>query len=760
MPASPRGDAKRASAGACGAFLGSARIARMKTPAYKDPRKPVAARVRDLLGRMTLEEKAAQLMQRTIGRDTNPNNVGPDHPFDPLVGSILSAYVGTPARNAFQRIAVEKTRLGIPIVWAYDVVHGWRTSFPVPLAQACSFDPSLTEAACRVAAEECHADGGIDWTFAPMVEVGHDPRWGRNVEGYGEDPFTASRFAAAAVRGYQGRRRADLAKDGRIAACLKHFVGYSASEGGRDYSYTDISARALREWYLPPFEAGVRAGARTVMSSFNCIGGTPAVAHRGLLTDTLRGEWGFDGLVVSDWGGVSQLRVQRYSSDPAVQTLAALCAGNDMDMADNVYCNIPALVRAGKLPIRVVDRAVARVLRLKFELGLFERPYVPERPIEKTCRLPKYLDLAARCARACAVLLKNDKDVLPLDPKKVKRLALVGPAADDCPTLVGTWAGLCAKNHAEVPSLLDEAPRFFPNAKIDYAPGCLPGPGRRATVDFVPGCPLDPDVQPDRAAIAKAVRAARAADVVVVALGEPGWFTGENKSRRDICLSPAQTALVDALAATGKPLVGLVSTGRPLAFPETAAKLDAILYLWQGGSRAAQAAWELVTGAANPSGRLAMTFPRAVGQIPVYYNRQARSRERLFDYLDVPQENDPWLPFGHGLSYTTFEYGKVKVAVRGGRVEATVTVKNTGKREGAETVFWYLSDPEATSTQPILRVVGFEKVPLKPGESKTVRLSLSRRDLAAMQPDGTRRFEPGAFKLSASHRVSASFEVR
>ena len=265
----------------------------MKTPAYKDPRKPVATRVRDLLRRMTLEEKAAQLIQRTIGRDVNPENVGPDHPFDPTVGSVLTFTGGAAARNAFQRIAVEKTRLGIPIVWGYDVIHGWRTAFPVPLAQACSFDPSLTEAGCRVAAQECWADGGVNWTFSPMVEVGHDPRWGRNVEGYGEDPFTASRFAEAAVRGYQGRRRADLARHGRIAACLKHFVGYSASEGGRDYSYTDVSARALREWYLPPFEAGVRAGARTVMSSFNCIAGTPCVANKSLLSDTLRGEWGF-----------------------------------------------------------------------------------------------------------------------------------------------------------------------------------------------------------------------------------------------------------------------------------------------------------------------------------------------------------------------------------------------------------------------------------------------------------------------------------
>ena len=735
-----------------------------KLPPYKDPKKPVEARVRDLLRRMTLEEKAAQLIQNPIGRDTNPNNVGPDHPFDPTIGSVLSFTGGAAARNAFQRMAVEGTRLGIPILWGYDVIHGWRTGFPVPLAQSCSFDPSLTERACRVAARECWADGGVDWTFSPMVEVGHDPRWGRNVEGYGEDPFTNGVFAAAAVRGYQGRRRADLRKPGRVAACLKHFVGYSASEGGRDYSYTEISARALREWYLPPFEAGVRAGARTLMSSFNCIDGTPAVANRETLTDILRGEWGFDGFVVSDWGAVSQLRIQHYSSDPAVQTLAALTAGNDMDMSDDVFRNIPALVKAGRLPRRVLDEAVARVLRVKFECGLFEHPYVPELPRERTCRLPADLDLAAECARGCAVLLKNEGGLLPLDPRKVKRLALVGPAADDCPALVGTWAAMCAKNHEETPSLRDEAARFFPNAKIDYAPGCaLPPEGapRLRTVDFVEGSILDPGLPPDRAAIAKAVRAARAADVVVVALGEPGWLSGEYKSRRDIRLSPAQEALVDALAATGKPLVGLVAAGRPLAFSETAAKLDAILYLWQGGSRAAQAAWELVTGAANPSGRLAMTFPRAVGQIPVFYNAQPRSRENLFDYLDCPHENDPWLPFGYGLSYTTFEYGKVKAAVRrGGRVEASVTVRNTGRREGAETVIWYLSDLESTSTQPVRRVVGFEKVSLKPGETKTVKLSLSRKDLAAMQPDGTRRFEAGEFELSASLRSAARFDVR
>ncbi len=725
----------------------------MKTPAYKDPKKPVEARVRDLLRRMTLEEKAAQLMQRTIGRDVNPENVGPDHPFDPTVGSVLTFTGGAAARNAFQRIAVEKTRLGIPIVWGYDVIHGWRTCFPVPLAQGCSFDPSLAEKSCRVAAEECWADGGVDWTFSPMVEVGHDPRWGRNVEGYGEDPFANGVFAAAAVRGYQGRRRADLKKPGRIAACLKHFVGYSASEGGRDYNYTDISARALREWYLPPFEAGVRAGARTVMSSFNCIDGTPAVADKSTLTDVLRGEWGFDGFVVSDWAAVSQLRIQRFSSDPAVQTLAALGAGNDMDMCDDVYRNVPALVKAGRLPVRVLDRAVARVLRVKFELGLFENPCVPELPRGKTCRLPASLDLAAECARSCAVLLRNEGGVLPLDPKKVKRLALVGPYADSGLALLGCWRGMCSEDRSETPTLFDEAARFFPGAKIELERGVVAGADECvATAAYE---------KPDRAAIARAVRAARRADVVVVALGETGRSSGECRSRRDICLSPAQEALVDALAATGKPLVGLVLAGRPLAFPKTAEKLDALLWLWQGGSRGAQAAWELVTGIANPSGRLAMTFPRAVGQIPVYYNAQPRSREGYDEYQDLVGENGPWFPFGAGLSYTTVEYGKVRLAARPrSGLRAEVRVKNAGKRAGAETVIWYLSDPESTSTQPIRRVVGFGKIPLEPGESKTVRLSLSRKDLAAMQPDGTRRFEPGEFEVSASLRSSARVDVR
>ena len=722
-------------------------------PVYKNPKKPVEARVRDLLKRMTLEEKAAQLMQRTIGRDVNPENVGPDHPFDPTVGSILTFTEGAAARNAFQRIAVEETRLGIPIIWGYDVIHGWRTCFPVPLAQGCSFDPSLTEAGCRVAAEECWADGGVDWTFSPMVEVGHDPRWGRNVEGYGEDPFTNGRFAAAAVRGYQGRRPSDLRKPGRIAACLKHFVGYSACEGGRDYNYTDFSVRALREWYLPPFEAGVRAGARTVMSSFNCVNGVPAVANKAMLTDVLRGEWGFGGFVVSDWGAVSQLGLQAFSSDPAVQTLATLGAGNDMDMADDAFRNVPDLVRGGRLPVRVLDRAVARVLRVKFELGLFENPYVPELPREKTCRLPASLDLAAECARSCAVLLKNEGGVLPLDPKKVKRLALVGPYVDSPLAHLGCWRGMCSEEHAETPTLFDEAARFFPGAKIELERGVVAGANECvATAAYE---------KPDRAAIARAVRAARRADVVVVALGETGRSSGECRSRRDICLSPAQEALVDALAATGKPLVGLVLAGRPLAFPKTAEKLDAMLWLWQGGSRGAQAAWELVTGVTNPSGRLAMTFPRAVGQIPVYYNAQPRCRTGYDEYQDLIGENGPWFPFGAGLSYTTFEYGKVRLAARPrGGLRAEVRVKNAGNRAGAETVIWYLSDLESTSTQPARRVVGFEKIPLEPGESKTVRLTLSRKDLAAMQPDGTRRFEPGVFEISASGRVSARAEVR
>ena len=718
----------------------------MNRPLYKDPAAPIEARVQDLLARMTLEEKAEQLCQDTIGKDPNPDNHGVPRDFNPRVGSVYQWMGGAKLRNRFQRVAVERTRLGIPILWAIDVIHGWRTMFPVSLAQAASFDPSLTERAQRVAARECKADGGIDWLLGPMVEVGHDPRWGRNVEGYGEDPYTNGRFAAACVRGMQA--------GGETASCPKHFVGYSACEGGRDYSYTEFSARALREWYLPPFAAAAKAGALTMMSSFNEYDGRPVPANRALLTDELRGRMGFKGFVVSDSGALSRMGNVGYASDPVEQTAQAIHAGNDMSMGDGLYRHVPAAVAAGKLSMEDVDLAVSRILRVKFAIGLFERPYVPEKPTAATCRLPADIALAHRFARETMVLLKNGRNILPLDPRKVKRLALVGPAADEVHPHLGQWRAAAEDLAKGVngETFLDAARRFFPKAEIRVARGC-------SFWDYTP------PTAADAAARAEAVEAARDADVVLLCFGEAPWMAGEKKSRRDIALPPAQAPLVEALAALGRPLVGLCCTGRALAFPALAAKMDALLWCWQSGCRAPTAAMEILVGKANPSGKLPVTLPRCVGQIPIYYNAHRKITPECPDYQDVPEENGPWFPFGFGLSYTTFRYGKVRVA---GSVpgrsrpgfEATVTVKNTGTRTGKETVIWYLSDPEASYTQPVRRVIAFEKIALKPGEAKTVRLRIDpMRDLAYDLPDGRRVLEPGAFVLSASLRSEARFAL-
>lgn len=712
-----------------------------KTPVYKDSTKPVEARVKDLLRRMTVEEKSWQLQQGTIGRDSNPNNVGPDNPFNPLIGSVLTFQGGAALRNKYQRLAIEQTRLGIPIIWGYDVIHGWRTSFPVSLAQACSFNPSLTERLSRVAAGEAYADGGVNWTFSPMVEVAHDPRWGRCVEGYGEDPFTAGAFTAAAVRGYQGRKPADLARPGHVAACLKHFVGYSASEGGRDYVYTDISGRALWEWYLPPFKAGVDAGARTLMSSFNDIGGIPAVCNHYTETEILRDRWGFTGFVVSDWGGVGQLADQRYTTNRETMTLAALLAGNDMDMCDGVFKNIPELVAAGRLSKRDLDKAVGRVLRVKFELGLFENPYVPELPVEKTCLLPEARQVALDAARESMVLIKND-GVLPLRPETTKTIAVIGPGADDFGTHLGVWRGMAEKNEGYASTTLSKIKTQFPKAKIIYEKGC----------DFIGDDPGNK--------FTKAVRAARQADLVILCVGEDAEQSGEYRSRVDIRLPGRQEDLAFVLGALGKPIVSVVTAGRPLVLGALEEVSSAILYAWQGGLCAADAIAEILAGKVNPSGKLSMTFPRHVGQIPVYYNCHSRSRSWAHDYTgDIEDYPDgPAYPFGHGLSYTTFEYGAVKVVKnRKGGFKASVTVSNTGETAGKETVLWYLSDLEATYTQPVKRVIGFEKVPLAPGESRTVTLDIPEETLAFVTDDGELILEPGDFTVSASGRGEAAF---
>ena len=691
---------------------------------YRNPALPIEQRVDDLLKRMTLDEKVDQLMQITVGADSNPNNLGSGHSFRPTIGSVLSYCGGTRNRNAFQRLAVEETRLGIPIIWGFDVIHGWRTAFPIPLAQACSWNPDIVEAGCRVAARESYAEG-VDWTFSPMLDVPHDPRWGRVMEGYGEDPLAAGIFGAAAVRGYQGE---DPSQPGTVAACLKHFVGYAASEAGHDYAYTDISSRTLHETYLPPFQAAVEAGAMTLMSSFNDITGTPAVANHYTLTEVLRDRWHFRGFVVSDWDGVVQLAHQGYSTDPAEMCRAALSAGNDMEMNSSAYRNIPALLESGRLKIEVVDEAVRRVLRIKFAKGLFEHPYHEEVDPETVSLQPEALELSRAAARASMVLLKNEKNTLPLNPDTLRSIALIGPVATDREASAGAWPAII--DPKTIPTLQEVLPFFFPKSEIHYAPGC--------------------DYTSDSTEhFAEAVAAAEKSDLVIVAIGEGAGRTGENRSYTNIALPGKQLELLRKIAAVGRPVVLLVSSGRPILYPELEPLADAILHIWECGHGAAAGCCDILTGAYNPSGRLAITFPRSVGQIPIYYNHHPRARDEKAEwggrYFDL--DDSPMYPFGYGLSYTSYEYSDLEISVED--LTAQVTLRNTGKRAGRETVFWYLSDPEAKLTQPLRRLIAFEQVDLAPGEERRLTLQLDRmHDLAYIDPTGKKVFEPGRFILS------------
>lgn len=691
---------------------------------YRNPALPIEQRVDDLLKRMTLEEKVDQLMQITVGADTNPNNLGSGHSFRPTIGSVLSYCGGTRNRNAFQRLAVEETRLGIPIIWGFDVIHGWRTAFPIPLAQACSWNPDIVEAGCRVAARESYAEG-VDWTFSPMLDVPHDPRWGRVMEGYGEDPLAAGIFGAAAVRGYQGE---DPSQPGTVAACLKHFVGYAASEAGHDYAYTDISSRTLHETYLPPFQAAVEAGAMTLMSSFNDITGTPAVANHYTLTEVLRDRWHFRGFVVSDWDGVVQLAHQGYTTDPAEMCRAALSAGNDMEMNSSAYRNIPALIESGRLKIEVVDEAVRRVLRIKFAKGLFEHPYHEEVDPGTVSLQPKALELSRAAARASMVLLKNEKNTLPLNPDTLRSIALIGPVATDREASAGAWPAII--DPKTIPTLQEVLPSFFPKSEIHYAPGC--------------------DYTSDSTEhFAEAIAAAEKSDLVILALGEGAGRTGENRSYTNIALPGKQLELLRKIAAVGRPVVLLVSSGRPILYPELEPLANAILHIWECGHGAAAGCCDILTGAYNPSGRLAITFPRSVGQIPIYYNHHPRARDEKAEwggrYFDL--DDSPMYPFGYGLSYTSYEYSDLEISVED--LTAQVTLRNTGKRAGRETVFWYLSDPEAKLTQPLRRLIAFEQVDLAPGEERRLTLQLDRmHDLAYIDPTGKKVFEPGRFILT------------
>ena len=695
-------------------------------PLYKDAKAPIEKRIDDLISRMTLEEKVLQLNQYTLGRNNNVNNVGEEVKKVPSeIGSLIYFDINPELRNSMQKKAMEESRLGIPIIFGYDAIHGFRTIYPISLGQACSWNPELVEQACAVSAQEARMSG-VDWTFSPMIDVARDPRWGRVAEGYGEDPYTNGVFAAASVRGYQGD---DMSAENRMAACLKHYVGYGASEAGRDYVYTEISAQTLWDTYLLPYEMGVQAGAATLMSSFNDISGVPGSANPYIMTEILKKRWKHDGFIVSDWGAVEQLKNQGLAATKKDAARYAFNAGLEMDMMSHAYDrHLKELVEEGKVTMAQVDESVRRVLRVKFRLGLFERPYTPVTNEKDRFFRPQSMAVAAQLAAESMVLLKNDNQILPLTNKK--RIAVVGPMAKNGWDLLGSWCG--HGKDTDVEMLYDGlTAEFGGDAELRYAMGCKPQGN-------------------DRSGFAGALDVARWSDVVIVCLGEMLTWSGENASRSTIALPQIQEELVKELKEAGKPIILVLSNGRPLELNRMEPLCDAILEIWQPGINGARSMAGILSGRINPSGKLAMTFPYSTGQIPIYYNRRKSGRGHQGFYKDIT--SDPLYPFGHGLSYTEFKYGTVTPSAtkvkRGDKLSAEVTVTNTGSRDGAETVHWFISDPYCSITRPVKELKHFEKQLIKAGETKTFRFDIDlERDFGFVNEDGKRFLEAGEYHI-------------
>ena len=695
-------------------------------PLYKDAKAPIEKRIDDLISRMTLEEKILQLNQYTLGRNNNVNNVGEEVKKVPSeIGSLIYFDINPELRNSMQKKAMEESRLGIPIIFGYDAIHGFRTIYPISLGQACSWNPGLVEQACAVSAQEARMSG-VDWTFSPMIDVARDPRWGRVAEGYGEDPYTNGVFAVASVRGYQGD---DMSAENRMAACLKHYVGYGASEAGRDYVYTEISAQTLWDTYLLPYEMGVKAGAATLMSSFNDISGVPGSANPYIMTEILKKRWKHDGFIVSDWGAVEQLKNQGLAATKKDAARYAFNAGLEMDMMSHAYDrHLKELVEEGKVTMAQVDESVRRVLRVKFRLGLFERPYTPVTNEKDRFFRPQSMAVAAQLAAESMVLLKNNNQILPLTNKK--KIAVVGPMAKNGWDLLGSWCG--HGKDTDVEMLYDGlTAEFGGDAELRYAMGCKPQGN-------------------DRSGFAGALDVARWSDVVIVCLGEMLTWSGENASRSTIALPQIQEELVKELKEAGKPIILVLSNGRPLELNRMEPLCDAILEIWQPGINGARSMAGILSGRINPSGKLAMTFPYSTGQIPIYYNRRKSGRGHQGFYKDIT--SDPLYPFGHGLSYTEFKYGTVTPSAtkvkRGDKLSAEVTVTNTGARDGAETVHWFISDPYCSITRPVKELKHFEKQFIKVGETKTFRFDIDlERDFGFVNEDGKRFLEAGEYHI-------------
>ncbi len=737
----------------------------MISPSFREPEPPepsaltdaVEARIDDLLARMTLAEKVGQMCQRSSTYADDPESVLASVRAGAL-GSLFNE-VDPDAINALQRAAVEESRLGIPLLFGRDVIHGFRTIFPIPLGQAATWNPALVEEAARVSAVEA-ASQGVRWTFAPMIDVSRDARWGRIAESLGEEPHLATVLGVAMVRGFQGD---DLAEKGRIAACAKHFAGYGAAEAGRDYNTTFLPEEHLRNVYLPPFEATAAAGVATFMTAFNEINGIPASGHDALLREILRREWGFGGVVVSDWMSVTEMIAHGFVEDARAAARVAATAGVDMEMESTSYAeHLAALVEAGEVPVQVVEEAARRILRLKFRLGLFDDPYVDPGAFPALLA-DAHLEAAREAARQSVVLLKND-GVLPL--QETGTVAVIGPLADASHDQMGTWVFDGRKENTVTLLAALRAERGA--ERVRHAPGLALS--RTRTTD----------------GFAEAIEAARGADVALVVVGEESILSGEAHARADIGLPGAQDALIAAVAATGTPVVLVVMAGRPLTIGAALGHARAALYAWHPGTMGGPALVDLLVGREAPSGKLPVTFPKMVGQVPLYLAQKNTGRPAPDDPLtldEIPAEarqdslgntsyhldagSGPLFPFGYGLSYTTFAYDALRLShptmPPDGQIEVSVDVTNTGRVAAVEVVQLYTRDLVGSLTRPVKELKGFQRVHLDPGETRTVTFTLRGDALAFFNRNRVCVTEPGAFHVWAggdSHSgLHASFEV-
>ena len=706
------------------------------------------------MGKMTLEEKVGQMNQYNgfwdvTGPSPKEGNAALkyEHLRKGWVGSMLSVR-GVKEVRAVQKIAVEETRLGIPLIIGFDVIHGYKTLSPIPLAEAASWDMDAVKRSAQVAADEASASG-INWTFGPMVDLSRDARWGRVMEGAGEDPYLGSKVAAARVQGFQGDTKADLAKPNTIAACAKHFAGYGFAEAGREYNTVDMSNATLYNIVLPPFKAAKEAGVRTFMNSFNTLNGIPATGNSFLQRDILKGKWGFDGFVITDWASIREMITWGFAKDRKEASLKAVSAGADMDMESYAYVNeLVKLVNEGKVDISLIDDAVRRILRVKYELGLFDDPYryCNEKREKTVINSKANHEAVLDVAKKSIVLLKNDNNLLPLK-KTGQKIALIGALAADKNSPLGSWRIASDDNTAV--SVLEGMQQYKSNS-LRYEKGADLIVGKATFLDEVVYNTTD------RSSYEAAKKAAKEADVVVMVLGEHGFSSGEARSRTSIDLPGLQQELLEEIYKVNPNIVLVLNNGRPLALPWAAAHIPAIVEAWQLGTETGNAVAQVLYGDYNPSGKLPMSFPRNLGQVPIYYNalntgRPVDADKNVFwsHYSDV--EKTPQFAFGHGLSYTTFKYSAPKANkttyTKGEAVKIQVNITNTGAYDGKEVAQLYMQDVTASLARPIKELKGFEMVSLKKGESKTVTFTLTDNELGFYDNNGNYIIEPGIFKV-------------